>query len=473
MRSQLTSFHRLRLSRPFFFSSSCQTLIETTSHSQSKDHHRFYYHLALSDRRGYGLREAKTRKNRNMLSLCLIHRFCSKVDRKSCSLKAEKGPFKLPQPVDVSKLAVIDMPALDKLKAERDPEKLFHLFKANAHNRSVVENRFAFEDTISRLAGARRFDYIEQLLEQQKALPQGRREGFIIRIIMLYGKAGMPDLAVKTFYDMHLFGCNRSVKSFNATLRVLTEARKFDEIHSFFIEIPKKFCISPDGFSCNIVIKAFCEMGCLRSAYLIMEEMEKAGIRPDVVTYSTLISAFYRNDRCEIADGLWNLMVIRKCFPNLFTFNIRIQYLVNKRRPWLANRLMRKMVVLGINPDELTFNLIIKGFCKVGNLDMAKRIYDSLHSKGCRPNSKIYQTMIHYLCEGGEFDLAYTLCKDSMGKGWFPSIDSICKLLEGLIQNSKHRKSREIMRLIQGRVPPYSEEELITFQGFCSQDRKE
>eukprot|EP00268_Persea_americana_P058786 TRINITY_DN7153_c0_g1_i7.p1 TRINITY_DN7153_c0_g1~~TRINITY_DN7153_c0_g1_i7.p1 ORF type:complete len:452 (-),score=56.98 TRINITY_DN7153_c0_g1_i7:179-1534(-) len=398
---------------------------------------------------------------------------CSNVDCKSLSCKAKKEPDKLPQLANVPETAVIDMPALEKLKAERDPEKLFHLFKANAHNRSVVENRFAFEDTISRLAGSHRFDYIEQLLEQQKALPQGRREGFIIRIIMLYGKAGMPDHALKTFYDMHLFGCNRSVKSFNATLRVLTQARKFDEIHSFFIEIPKKFGISPDGFSCNIVIKAFCEMGCLRSAYLIMEEMEKAGISPDVVTYSTLISAFYRNDRCEIADGLWNLMVIRKCFPNLFTFNIRIQYLVNKRRPWLANRLMRKMVVLSINPDELTFNLIIKGFCKVGNLDMAKRIYDSLHSKGCRPNSKIYQTMIHYLCEGGEFDLAYTLCKDSMGKGWFPSIDSICKLLEGLIQNSKHRKSREIMRLIQGRVPPYSEEELITFQGFCSQGRKE
>ncbi|PON50952.1 hypothetical protein PanWU01x14_219630 [Parasponia andersonii] len=42
----------------------------------------------------------------------------------------------------------LEEPAFVKLKAERDPEKLFHLFKANAHNRIVIENRFAFEDTL-------------------------------------------------------------------------------------------------------------------------------------------------------------------------------------------------------------------------------------------------------------------------------------------------------------------------------------
>ncbi|KAL3511879.1 hypothetical protein ACH5RR_024596 [Cinchona calisaya] len=74
----------------------------------------------------------------------------------------------------------LDEPGLVKLKKERDPEKLFNLFKANAHNKVVIENRFAFEDMVSPLAGAGRFDYIENLLEQQKTLPQGRREGFVI-----------------------------------------------------------------------------------------------------------------------------------------------------------------------------------------------------------------------------------------------------------------------------------------------------
>ncbi|XP_077212383.1 tetratricopeptide repeat (TPR)-like superfamily protein [Tasmannia lanceolata] len=381
----------------------------------------------------------------------------------SFKLKAEREPRK-PE---------AEPPALIKLKTERDPDKLFNLFQANSRNRLVVENRFAFEDTVSRLAGARRFDYIEQLLEHQKALPQGRREGFIVRIIMLYGKAGMPNHALKTFYDMHLHGCPRTVKSFNATLKVLLLTQTFDTIRPYFYEAPEEFGIQRDEFSFNLVIKALCEMGSLDSAYLMMIEMEKAGIRPDVVTYTTLISAFYKCDRRVIADGLWNLMVMRKCLPNLATFNVRIQYLVNKGRAWQARSLMQKMVAIGINPDELTLNLIIKGFCRLGNLEMAKKTYDALHSWGCKPNSKIYQTMIHYLCEEGEFVSAFRMCKDSMTRNWFPSVHSICKLLEVLMKNSKDRNAWEIIKLVRRRVPPYSVNELKAFEDILSRDKIE
>ncbi|XP_068635677.1 pentatricopeptide repeat-containing protein At1g80150, mitochondrial-like [Aristolochia californica] len=367
-------------------------------------------------------------------------------------------------------LLKLEPPALIRLKVERDPEKLFLLFKANSHNRLVIESSTTFDDTVSRLAGARRFDYIQELLEHQKALPQGRREGFIVRIIMLYGKARMFDQALRTFYDMHLFGCQRTVKSFNAALKVLSLTRNFDEVSFFFYNAPKKFGISLDEFSYNLVIKAFCEMACLSSACLITVEMEKAGIMPDVVTYTTLISALYTSNQHEIADGLWNLMVLRKCSPNIATFNVRIQYLINKRRAWQARSWMQKMLAFGVRPDELTFNLIIKGFCLIGHLDMAKRTFDALlHcNSGCKANHKIYQTMIHYLCKGEEYDLAFRLCKDSMVKNWFPSADTICKLFKGLMTISKDRNAKEIMMLVSGRVPPYSKDELTMFHAILS-----
>lgn len=362
----------------------------------------------------------------------------------------------------------IGEPALFKIKAEREPEKLFHLFESNARNRLVVENRFAFEDTVSRLAGARRLDLVERLLEQQKALPQGRREGFVVRIITLYGRAGMPDHARRTFDQMHLFGCSRTVKSFNATLKVLSQARCFDEVRIFFSEAPAQLGIQIDEISYNTIIKVLCEMGSLDSAYLVMVEMEKAGLKPDVVTYTTLMSAAYKSGRRQIGDGLWNLMVIRGLSPNLVTFNIRIQYLINRRRAWQANSFVRKMDVTGIKPDELTYNLLIKGFCMVGELEMAKRIFFAMPRRGCKQNSRIYQTMVHYLCKGGVFDLAFGLCKDSMERNWFPSIDTVNALLKGLITNLKVRNARTIMRLVKGRMPPYSTDELKAFQDIFS-----
>ncbi|XP_057967170.1 pentatricopeptide repeat-containing protein At1g80150, mitochondrial [Malania oleifera] len=371
-----------------------------------------------------------------MLSLRPTRRFCAAAEiavasfassdntnPTSCTSSTSAAPNGVPGRVTKSK--PLEEPALIKLKAERDPEKLFNLFKANAHNRLVIENRFAFEDTVSRLAGAHRFDYIEHLLEHQKSLPQGRREGFIVRIIMLYGKSGMTKHALDTFYDMHLFGCRRTVKSFNAALTVLAQARDLGAIEAFLREVPWKYGVELDIFSVNIVIKAFCGMGILDKAYLVMVEMETLGVEPDVITYTTLISAFYKKNRCEIGNGLWNLMLLKGCLPNLATFNVRIQFLVTNGRAWQANSLMGIMHHLGIRPDEVTYNLVIKGFCLAGYLEMAQRVYSAFCGRGYKPNLKIYQTMIHYFCKGGEFGFAYTMCKDSMKRNWFPNVGSI------------------------------------------------
>lgn len=395
----------------------------------------------------------------NMLSLLLVRRLGTATHLATAAIASTNIANSVSEKL-VSNVArepiEIDEPALVKLKKERDPEKLFNLFKANSHNKVVVENRFAFEDTVSRLAGAGRFDYIENLLEHQKTLPQGRREGFMIRIIMLYGKVGMIKEAVNTFFDMELYGCRRTVKSFNAALKVLTVSRDLDAIESFFREAPLKCGIKLDVYSVNIIIKAVCEIGILDRAHLIMLEMEKLGIRPDVVTYTTLISAFYKVNQWHIGNGLWNLMVLTDCFPNLATFNVRIQFLVNKGRAWDANKLVSLMHRLDITPDEVTYNLLIKGFCRAGFLDMAKRVYSHLNDRAIQPNIKIYQTMIHYLCRAGDFDLAYTMSKNSMGKNWFPSIDTILKLLEGLGKNGKIDKARFIITLAQKRIPPFS-----------------
>uniref|UniRef100_A0A1J3F8A4 Pentatricopeptide repeat-containing protein, mitochondrial n=1 Tax=Noccaea caerulescens TaxID=107243 RepID=A0A1J3F8A4_NOCCA len=394
-----------------------------------------------------------------MLSLRPIRRFCHSSFSIASGIASS---FHVPaESNQIEALKPLEEPALVKLKSERDPEKLFKLFKANATNELVIENRFAFEDTVSRLAGARRFDFIEELLEQQKTLRQGRREGFIVRIIMLYGKAGMTKHALDTFYNMDLYGCKRTVKSFNAALKVLSLKPDFHTIQGFLRDAPSKYGVEVDEFSFNIVIKSACEMGLLDKAYLAMVEMEKSWLKPDVVTYTTLISAFYKKESCVIGNGLWNLMVLRGCRPNLTTFNVRIQFLVNGRRAWDANDLLMLMPKLKIEPDNITYNMVIKGFFLAGFPEMAERVYTAMHGKGYKPNVKIYQTMIHYLCKAGNFDLAYTMCKDCMRKKWYPNLDTVGMLLEGLVRKGQLDQAKLIMALVHKRVPPFSSKQLL------------
>ncbi|GAA0164316.1 hypothetical protein LIER_19982 [Lithospermum erythrorhizon] len=402
-----------------------------------------------------------------MLTLQIVRRFCA-----ASTFTSAKNAVLCNGRNNVLKnsrnLLNVDQPVLFKLKKERDPEKLFNLFKLNANNKVLVENRFAFEDTVGRLAGAGRFDYIECLLEQQKALPQGRREGFVIRIIMLYGKAGMMRHALNTFFDMHLYGCRRTVKSFNATLMILTKSRDINMIESFLRDVPMRFEIAIDLMSLNIVVNTFCEMLILDKAYMLMVEAEKSGLCPDVVTYTILISAFYKARRWEFANGLWNLMVLKGCPPNLATFNVRIQFLANIGRAWEANELLALMHTAKVIPDEITYNLVIKAFFLARRPDMVERVCSDFYRRGYKPNEKIYQTIIHYLCKSGDYDLAFTKCQESMKCNHFPSLHSIYMLLQGLWKNNRRDKAIYIMTLVRKRVPPYKKDQLQAMQSILS-----
>ncbi|TKW11010.1 hypothetical protein SEVIR_6G206100v4 [Setaria viridis] len=399
------------------------------------------------------------------IAACRAAVSASKGSSRSSSRRRQPSPSPSSSPAAAAKEE--EQPVLVRIKHERDPERLYELFRANAHNRLLVENRFAFEDTVARLAGARRNDLVEEILEQHKALPQGRREGFVVRIIGLYGKAGMPDHALRTFQEMGMYGCPRTAKSLNAAMKVLIRARLFDEALRLF-EGSEKYGVDLDDISYNTVVKMFCDMGELRAAYRAMQMMEEAGVRPDVITYTTLMAAFYKYGQREVGDGLWNLMRLRGCNPTLTSYNVRIQFLINRRRGWEANDLVRKMYAAGIKPDEITYNLIIKGFFMMGEHEMATTVFGAMHGRGCKPNSKVYQTMVHYLCEKRDFDLAFRFCKDSMEKNWFPSVDTINQLLKGLMAISKDRNAREIMKLVTGRKPSYSDDDIMVFKDILS-----
>jgi pentatricopeptide repeat protein len=124
----------------------------------------------------------------------------------------------------------------------------------------------------------------------------------VVRIIGLYGKAGMPGHALRTFQEMGMYGCPRTAKSLNATMKVLLRARMFDEALSLFEEGPEKYDVEVDDISCNAVVKMFYDMGDLRAAYRVMQGMERAGVRPDVITYTTLMAAFYKCGRRELVE---------------------------------------------------------------------------------------------------------------------------------------------------------------------------
>ncbi|KAK8518030.1 hypothetical protein V6N12_033022 [Hibiscus sabdariffa] len=83
--------------------------------------------------------------------------------------------------------------------------------KPQRHSWTTSESDI-YEDIVCCLASVGRFQWIEEILEDQKKYEDISKEGFTDRLILLYGRSDIYEQAYKVFDEMP----NRGLLSFNA-----------------------------------------------------------------------------------------------------------------------------------------------------------------------------------------------------------------------------------------------------------------
>ncbi|XP_062162284.1 small ribosomal subunit protein mS78 (rPPR3a)-like [Alnus glutinosa] len=326
-------------------------------------------------------------------------------------------------------------------------EQLVEKFKKSSASHRFRASHGVYESTVRRLASAQKFSMIEEILEAQKKYPDISTEGFAIRLISLYGKAGMFDHAHKVFEEMPELNCARTAKSFNALLAACVNAKKFDKVDELFRGLPQKVSIEVDLVSYNIVINAFCEMGSLDTALLMLDELEKNGLEPDSVTFNTLLNGFYNNGRFLDGEKIWCMMESKNVIPGIRSYNSRLRGMVHDNRISEAVNLFDEMRSKGIKPDVISYNALIKGFCNDGKLEEAKWWYRELRENECSPDWVTFVALIPLLCEEGDFDMALELCAEVINQRFTIDTVLVQRVVDGLVKEAKIEKAKELVEL--------------------------
>ncbi|KMT04065.1 hypothetical protein BVRB_8g186620 [Beta vulgaris subsp. vulgaris] len=350
--------------------------------------------------------------------------------------------------------------SVKELVEESNLEELAKKFKQVASNSSKFRNRHNIYDfTISRLALAKRYNLIEDILESHKNFDDITREGFAIRLISLYARAGMFDHARKVFDEMPELKCPRTVKSFNAVLKAGVEAKRFEDVFRLFREGPATLSISCDVLTYNIVIHAFCETGSVDEGLMMVDEMMEKGVNPSVVTFNTLLDGFYREKGFEGGEIIWSMMDELNVVRNTRSYNLKMQGMVNEGELRNAVALFEVLESEGLKPDVSTFNVLMKGCCDQGNVEEAKKWYNALLESGAMPNSITFSTIVPKFCDRGDFDLAFELCK-KMFKRQFVVDEALLQLVvNGLVKASLTEEAEELVKL--GKSNSYVQYDLV------------
>lgn len=122
--------------------------------------------------------------------------------------------------------------------------------------------------------------------------------------------------------------------------------------------------------------------------------MEEFGVKPDVITFSTIMNAWSSAGFMEKCHEIFNDMVKARIEPDIHAFSILAKGYVRAGEPEKAETLLTAMAESSVNPNVVIFTTIISGWCSAGKMDNANRVFEKMSEMGVSPNVKTFETLI-------------------------------------------------------------------------------
>ncbi|KAK4759847.1 hypothetical protein SAY87_022978 [Trapa incisa] len=177
-----------------------------------------------------------------------------------------------------------------------------------------------------------------------------------------------------------------------------------------------KKCV-PNLITYSTVISALCKADRLEEAKKKFSEMMSRDLLPDAALYNIFIDSFCKKGKVSSAFRVLKDMEKRGCSKSLQTYNSLILGLGKKNQIFEIHGLMDEMKERGISPDVSTYNNFMSCLCEMGRIEDASALLDEMFQKGVSPNITTFRILIKSVCEAGDlvlaqemFDISLSVC---------------------------------------------------------------
>lgn len=197
--------------------------------------------------------------------------------------------------------------------------------------------------------------------------------------------------------------CSLDPPNVDRAVALYQEMRRYVDTHGFS-------WYTADSVTYTMLVDGFARIGDAMRAELVVCEMEAAG-RSNVVAYNAYLKA-NRGKGFKTALAILERMKRAGLRPDVVTYNTVIDFLSSEDN---GSRIAQDLVLNdmprhGVEPDLLTFNTLIKGVARNRGskgdsgaaLGVAYRWLGELQSRGLKPDEFTYQSMVSACAAAGD-----------------------------------------------------------------------
>lgn len=190
----------------------------------------------------------------------------------------------------------------------------------------------------------------------------------------------------------------------------------------------------PDIVTYTTVISALANAGAMDRAHSVLAEMISAGVSPNRVTYNVLLKGYCQQLQLDKAKGLIREMAERaEIEPNAVSYNILIDGCILMDDSACALKYFNEMRERGIAPTKVSYTTLMKAFALSGQPRLANNVFDEMTKD---PKVKVDRVAWNMLIEGycrlGLIEEAKKIVERMKESGLQPDVATYGSLANGI-----------------------------------------
>ncbi|KAL5716250.1 hypothetical protein ACHQM5_017968 [Ranunculus cassubicifolius] len=289
-----------------------------------------------------------------------------------------------------------------------------------------------------------KFDEAESVFEtllDDKISPLKPDQKMFHMMIYMYKKAGNYDKARTVFAKMAERGIPQSTVTFNSLMSFETNYKEVSNIYDQM----QRAGLQPDVVSYALLIKAYGKARREEEALAVFEDMLDAGVRPTRKSYNILLDAFAISGMVEESRTVFKSMRRDKCAPDIVSYTTMLSAYVNASDMDGAEMFFKRFKQDGFTPNVVSYGTLIKGYAKLNNLEKMMEKYEEMRLKGIKANQTIFTTIMDAHGKNTNFGSAVTWYREMVDSGFTPDQKAKNVLLSLATTSEEQREANVIV----------------------------
>ncbi|KAF9610894.1 hypothetical protein IFM89_025428 [Coptis chinensis] len=218
------------------------------------------------------------------------------------------------------------------------------------------------------------------------------------------------------YFQKRIGKVTKEVILYNVTLKVVKKCRNFDKAEFLFREMLEKG-VKPDNITFTTIISCARMCNLPVKAVELFEKMGNYGCKPDDVTYSAMIDAYGRAGNVEMALSLYDRARTEKWRVDLVTFSTLIKIYGVAGNFDGALNVYEEMKALGVKPNLVIYNTLLDAMGRAKRPWQAKTVYREMTKSGLEPSSSTYAALLRAYCRSRYGEDALHVYREMKEKG--------------------------------------------------------